>query len=109
MVCGKAERMVSEREDGPAVEYSLRVLLATRFHRHPGAARPGRDNDHAEEPGTGALVEAVGHTVAALCTVAIPFHQERVCSIAVLISSGTGREREIAMENLASSLFRRED
>ena len=79
--------------------FSQEALLDQPLHRHPGAARPGRENDHAEEPGTGAPVEAVGDTVAAPGTGMLSRHQERVCSIAVLICSGTGREREIAMEH----------
>jgi len=107
MVCSEAEGMVGEREDGPAVEHPFRVLFSPRLHRHPGAARPGRKNDHAEEPGTGAPVEAVGHAVAAPGTGMSSRHQERVCSITVLISSGTGWERAIAIENIASSQFQR--
>jgi len=83
--------------------FSQEALLDQPLHHHPCTARPGRDNDHAEEPGAGAPVEAVGHTVAALCTGMLSRHQERVCSIAVLISSGTGREREIATENISRS------
>src|SRR5690606_14983687 len=75
-VCGKAECLVGEGEDCPAMHDAIRIPLPLCGHGNPCSSRPGLPDDHSEEPGTFAAVEAGDHFLLFWRTGISLFHQK---------------------------------